>query len=133
TGIQYRASALSQSLQHMPKHAPQAGDRFPWLKLKRQGASGVEDLFRTVDDTRFNLYVFGQRAPAADTLPFGDLTRVHEFPSDAENDAGLRRVSIPTTSFYLVRPDGYIGLCGPRFDLAAVKRYFSDRLLMTRS
>src|SRR5687768_17691066 len=34
TGINYRKSPLSKSLQALPAAAPQAGDRFPWLQLQ---------------------------------------------------------------------------------------------------
>jgi hypothetical protein len=86
-------------------------------------------MFAKVDDTRFNLYVFGQPAPAADSLPLGDLLRVHVIAGDPVNDAELDRAGIPRPSFYLVRPDGYIGLCGT--DLAAddLKRYMTLRLV----
>ena len=32
-GISYPDSALSQALSGLPKGAPEAGDRFPWLRL----------------------------------------------------------------------------------------------------
>ena len=34
TGIHYRQSPLSESAAPQPRHAPQAGDRFPWLQLE---------------------------------------------------------------------------------------------------
>src|SRR5262245_33715956 len=34
TGIRYRASSLSKSLNGLPETAPQQGDRFPWLRVK---------------------------------------------------------------------------------------------------
>src|SRR6059058_5925719 len=34
TGIHYRSGPLSQSLNGLAAEAPQAGDRFPWLKLR---------------------------------------------------------------------------------------------------
>jgi hypothetical protein len=127
TGIHDRKSTLSQSLS-LPDSAPQAGDRFPWLKVARRADGSIEDLFATVDDTRFNLYVFGQLAPTDGSLPFNGLLRLHLIPSNAANDAELSRVGIPTPSFYLVRPDGYIGLCGTRLAADDVKRYLTLRL-----
>ena len=43
TGIGYRKSALSKSLDGLPARAPRAGDRFPWLRLKlgRTGRSRI--------------------------------------------------------------------------------------------
>ncbi len=59
---------LSQTLPGLPKGAPLAGDRFPWLQLKFEPDGPVEDLFQKLDDTRFNLLVIGQPAPAVGTL-----------------------------------------------------------------
>ncbi|MGH8761473.1 MAG: FAD-dependent monooxygenase, partial [Burkholderiales bacterium] len=60
TAIHYRNSSLSKSTEDPPRRAPRAGDRFPWLRLKFWGNCPVEDLFQKLDDTRFNLIVFGQ-------------------------------------------------------------------------
>ncbi len=123
TGIHYRGSGLSQNLAGLPAGAPQAGDRFPWLKLKLRADGPVEDSFHAFQDTHFNLVIFGQ--PAAEDLPQpGDLLRTHVIPHDPHNDAELTRAQIPSPSFYLIRPDGYIGLCGTRLEAAAVTRYF---------
>jgi hypothetical protein len=127
TGIRYRHSALSQSTP-LPNGAPQAGDRFPWLNVRLRPNGPVEDLFATVDDTRFNLYVFGQPAPAADALPLGDLLRVHIIPNDPVNETELSRAGIPQPSFYLVRPDGYVGLCGTDLAEEELSRYMTLRL-----
>ena len=107
-GISYPHSALSQTLPGLPKGAPVAGERFPWLKLGPDN-----DLYRMLDDTRFNLLVFGD-APAED---FGDMVRTHVFADSGES------ASISRPSFYLLRPDGHIGLCGPGFDAAAIRRW----------
>jgi hypothetical protein len=50
------------------------------------------------------------------------------IPGDPANDTELARVRIPRTAFYLLRPDGYVGLAGVRLDAAAVKRYVSEQL-----
>ena len=125
-GIRYRKSSLSQSLEELPESAPRAGDRFPWLRLKFQADGPVEDSFQKLDDTQFNLIVFGQPAEAA--LDLGELLSVHVIPADPMNDAELARAQIPQPSFYLLRPDGHVGLCGTRFDSAAIKQYVSERL-----
>ena len=127
TGIHYRKSRLSESLPGLPDGAPRAGDRFPWLRLKFDADGAPEDLFEKQDDTRFNLIVIGQ-APPEDTLGLGDLLRVHVIRDHPINDAELARAQIPRPSFYLVRPDGYIGLCGARLEAAAATRYVSERL-----
>ena len=128
TGIHYRSSPLSRSLDGFASGAPQAGDRFPWVKLKL-GANGViEDLFETLDDTRFNLIMIGQAAPSEQTLGLGDLLRVYTVADDRVNDAELLRARIPRPSFYLLRPDGHVGLCGTRLPPGALSRYLAERL-----
>jgi 2-polyprenyl-6-methoxyphenol hydroxylase-like FAD-dependent oxidoreductase len=128
TGIRYRDSALSKSLDALSAGGPQAGDRFPWLHLRLRAGGGVEDLFQALDDTRFNLIVVGQPAPAADALKLGDLLRIHAILDDPTNAAELARVQVPRPSFYLLRPDGHVGLCGGNLDVAAVNRYLAECL-----
>jgi hypothetical protein len=128
TGIGYRNSSLSHSLEGLPDGAPRGGDRFPWLRLKFAANGSVEDLFQKLDDTRFNLIVIGQPSPPQETLKLGDLLRIHAIPPDPSNDVELARTQIPKPSFYLVRPDGHVGLCGARWEAAAVERYISERL-----
>ena len=128
TGIQYRAGALSQTLSGLPAEAPQAGDRFPWMRLKLQPDGVSEGLFQHLDDTRFTLLVFGQPSTAFEATHLGDLLQVHGVPDDAANQAEFARLQIPQPSFYLVRPDGHIGLAGTELDAAAVSRYLVERL-----
>jgi 2-polyprenyl-6-methoxyphenol hydroxylase-like FAD-dependent oxidoreductase len=128
TGIRYRNSVLSQELMRLEGEAPRAGDRFPWLKVKLDPAGPVQDLFQRLEDTRFNLLVFGQKFAPESLLRSDDLVRCHVIPSDAANDAALRRARIPLPSFYLLRPDGYVGLCGGRFDPLAIERYLGARI-----
>src|SRR5262249_31652886 len=113
-GIRYRESPLSQTLGGVPESAPHAGDRFPWLRLKFDEQGPREDLFQRLDDTRFNLLVFGHPAPSVAGLPLGDA-QIHVVPSDVENGAVLAAASIPIPSYYLLRPDGHIGLAGTSF------------------
>jgi 2-polyprenyl-6-methoxyphenol hydroxylase-like FAD-dependent oxidoreductase len=128
TGIDYRKSDLSESQPGLPDGAPHAGDRFPWLRLRLQANGPVEDLFEQLDDTKFNLIVFGQPFPLESEPGIGNLLRIHVLPSDPVNDAELARVQIPQPSFYLLRPDGHVGLCGARVEEAAVARYLSERM-----
>jgi 2-polyprenyl-6-methoxyphenol hydroxylase-like FAD-dependent oxidoreductase len=127
-GIKYPNSPLSQSLEGLPESAPRAGDRFPWLRLKLQANGPIEDLFEKLDDTCFNLIVIGEPPPADAASGLGDLMRIHVVPADPGNDTELARAQIPQPSFYLLRPDGHVGLCGTRLDAAAVQRYVSERL-----
>ena len=127
-GIHYRESALSKSLAGLPKHAPLAGDRFPWLHLKFAANGAAEDLYGKLDDTRFNLLVIGQEPPADTSSSFAGLLRVHAIPADPANDAALAKAKIPTTCFYLLRPDGHVGLCGGRLQAGALARYAHAQL-----
>ncbi len=128
TGIQYRSSPLSVLTDALPKEAPQAGDRFPWMKLQLEAGGSVEDLFQALDDTRCNLLVFGQAVPP---LPDMDgLLKVHAIPTTTGNDAEQARAHVPRTAFFLLRPDGHVGLSGRAIDAAAVRRYFAENLAL---
>jgi len=125
TGIDYRKGPLSDG--NLPDDAPQAGDRFPWLKLVMRSGGPVEDLFATLDDTRFHLLAFGQPLPAG-LSDFGELVATHAVPEDAANDAAIACAKILLPSFYLIRPDGYIGLCGSTLDAESIESYFAETL-----
>jgi 2-polyprenyl-6-methoxyphenol hydroxylase-like FAD-dependent oxidoreductase len=128
-GIRYRRSPLSQTLAGLPKGAPVAGDRFPWIQVALQAGAAPEDLYQRLDDTRFNLLVIGQSDPSAEAIGLGDLLRVHAISDDAANKAELTRVGISGPAFYLLRPDGHVGLAGTRIDANAVRRYLEERHL----
>jgi len=127
-GINYRKSSLSKSLEALPDGAPREGDRFPWLRLKFQANGLVEDLFQKIDDTQFNLIVTGQSPPSDGASGFDELLRVHVIPSDPTNDAELARARIPKPSFYVLRPDGHVGLCGIRLEAPAMKNYLAGQV-----
>jgi hypothetical protein len=127
TGIHYGWSTLSQSSDKVPEGAPRPGDRFPWLHLRFSVAGPVEDSFQKLDDTKFNLLVFGQPVPPGALGP-GDLLAVHAIASDPMNDKELARAGIPSTSYYLLRPDGHVGLCGSVLAGEMVRDYFDRRL-----
>ncbi len=122
-GIRYRTSPLSKTLPDVPEDAPRAGDRFPWLQVRLAAHGPIEDLYARLDDTRFNLVVIGQDAPAdADARVL-----VHRIPvGDADNAAALQRAGIAAPAFYLLRPDGHVGLAGARLDVAAVADYLAS-------
>jgi 2-polyprenyl-6-methoxyphenol hydroxylase-like FAD-dependent oxidoreductase len=130
TGIHYRDSALSEARDALPGTAPRAGDRFPWLKLRLVKDGPVEDLFQKLDDLHFHLIAFGQPAPAIEA---GELLRFHAIPDDRANARELARAGIPSRSFYLVRPDGYIAISGADLSADRVASYLSARIgLATR-
>jgi 2-polyprenyl-6-methoxyphenol hydroxylase-like FAD-dependent oxidoreductase len=128
TGIRYPKSSLSKTLRGLPDSAPQAGDRFPWLRLKLAANSPVEDLFQKSDDTKFNLILIGQLSPSKEGLNFGDLLQVYAIPPDPANNQELTRAQIPQPSFYLVRPDGYVGLCGTQFEASGLRAYLAGNI-----
>src|SRR3989441_918342 len=132
-GIRYRASHLSETSPRLPEAAPQAGDRFPWLRLKVLPNGHTDDLCGKLDDTRFSLIVIGQASPPGGVPQFGDLLSIHEVPSDPANDRELARAHIPRPSFYLLRPDGHVGLAGTHLDASAATRYVSERLHLGRN
>jgi 2-polyprenyl-6-methoxyphenol hydroxylase-like FAD-dependent oxidoreductase len=122
-GISYPQSPLSRNLAAAKKGAPRAGDRFPWLQLRFAADEPTEDLFQRLDDTRFALIAIGQPAPAAEALGLGDLLDVHVIPHTHDNARALAAASIAAPSFYLLRPDGHIGLAGANIDEAAIKSW----------
>ena len=132
TGISYRASPLSQTLAGVPDAAPRAGDRFPWLKLKLQANGPVEDLFQQLDDMRYNLIVFGQPAPVAAALDHGDLLRIITVPDDAHNARELANARIAGPAYYLLRPDGHVGLAGTHLEPSVLNRYLSSTGIVSR-
>jgi hypothetical protein len=127
-GIHYRTSSLSETSADWPDQAPRAGDRFPWLQLKFSLDRPADDLYAKLDDTRFNLIKVGQPSLAIPAPELDRLLRTHEIPTDQSNDRELARAGIPTPSFYLLRPDGYIGLAGRSLETALLSRYLSERL-----
>ncbi len=128
TGINYRRSSLSKALDALPFEGPHCGDRFPWLHLRLQTHGTVEDTFRAFDDLHFHLVALGQPAPNSTDLGYGDIVRTWTIPSDPDNDAELARVGIPQPSFYLIRPDGHVGLCGKVVDLPAIRQYLAGSI-----
>jgi hypothetical protein len=127
-GIHYRSSPLSESPPGFPRGAPQAGDRFPWLRLKFISNAPTEDLFKRLDDTRFNLIVIGQPVLSAELPKLDGLIHIIQIPEDLSNDQEFVRAGIPKPSFYLLRPDGHIGLAGIHPQAPALTRYLGERL-----
>ena len=129
TGIRYSASRLSRTQSDLPAAAPRAGERFPWLRLSLRKDGPVEDLFQRLDDTRFNLLVIGQPAPA-ESSRLDDAMVVHGIASGDANTQELARAGITVPAFYLLRPDGHIGLAGARVEMRDVMRYLADSVAL---
>lgn len=125
-GIRYPRSALSETLGKPASDSPKAGDRFPWLHLRMQANGPVVDLFQALDDTCFNLLLFGDSTPNTATLAeLTDLVRIHSVPAEPANVAELAKAGIVSPAFHLLRPDGHIGLCGPMPEIGAVRQYLA--------
>jgi 2-polyprenyl-6-methoxyphenol hydroxylase-like FAD-dependent oxidoreductase len=124
-GIRYRESPLSRTLEGVPENAPRAGDRFPWLRLRFLVNGPRADLFERLDDTRFNLLLIGQPTPLPETRGLGDLLQVHVIPSDPDNTRELAGASIAGPAYYLLRPDGHVGLAGTIVQEAVIKGWLA--------
>ena len=70
--------------------------------------------------------MIGQPAPSTESLGLGDLLRVHVVPFEEENIRALAAVSVAGPSYYLLRPDGHVGLAGTHGDEAALRRWFAQ-------
>ena len=75
--------------------------------------------------------VVGQ-APFPSALRKLELLQVHEIPIAYGNDQELARMHIPIPSFYLLRPDCYIGLAGRHLSAEVLSQYFSEHLKLQR-
>ncbi|MEZ5987794.1 MAG: FAD-dependent monooxygenase [Planctomycetota bacterium] len=126
TGIHYRGTSLARGSAGMPRGAPRAGERFPWARLVLRPGAPASDLYEVLDDRRFHLLLFGQGAEGAPDL--GDLLQVHEVPDDPANTAERARLRIPSPAFYLLRPDGHVGLCGRHLQAADLEAWLGQRL-----
>ena len=94
------------------------------MKIVFTSGAPAVDLFEKLDDTKFNLIVIGQAAP---NLRNDWPIVVHEIPDLATNIAVLAKCGIRPPSYYLLRPDGYIGLAGVRLQRDDVRRYYAER------
>ena len=83
-------------------------------------------MFKELDDTRFNLIVIGQPAPAELSTGLASCCSSTQFrPSCIERE--LARVQIPQPHFFCCVQTA-IGLAGTRLEVAAVNRYVAERL-----
>jgi hypothetical protein len=95
------------------------------MKLVIASGAAAEDIFERLDDTKFNLVIIGQQVPE---LPAAWPIAVHEILDVATNIAALARAGICVPSYFLLRPDGYVGLTGRRLQTAELQQYIVERL-----
>ena len=69
------------------------------------------------------MILIGLPAPEHGAQGRGDLMRVQAIPNDARNARELAKAQLRGPAFYLLRPDGHIGLAGRRFDAVALYDY----------
>jgi 2-polyprenyl-6-methoxyphenol hydroxylase-like FAD-dependent oxidoreductase len=116
-GIRYRRSSLSWTLPEYRSPILAAGDRFPWPF--DPAAPGT---IARRDGRRFALVAVGQTS-------HGELPACLAARCDrVELAAADLPPGAPARAFYLVRPDGHIGLCGATLDVDAIAAYTSTRL-----
>jgi hypothetical protein len=111
--IRYPRSALSEGRAGLVN----GGDRLPWT-----GETGADN-FAPLQSFDWQLHVYGEPDPGLDGA-CGDLDLpLHVFAWDeAAARAGLEK-----DAYYLVRPDGYVGLASAAQDVAALQRYLRSR------
>jgi hypothetical protein len=74
--------------------------------------------------------VFGQPSASFRLTEFDGLVVTHMIPDDPANDRQLVLTRVPKPSFYLLRPDGHVGLAGLCPDNDALTRYMEERLTL---
>ena len=127
--VSYPHSELSKNVEGDADRGPIAGDRFPWLHIALAEHGQATDLFKLLDDTRFNVLVFGNHAASGQVAPaIADLVCVHAIPDTTENRRATSAANITWPTFYLLRPDGHVGLKGGQLQWADLQDYFSARV-----
>jgi 2-polyprenyl-6-methoxyphenol hydroxylase-like FAD-dependent oxidoreductase len=102
-GIRYRESALSEGR----AGRVHGGDRLPWVPNGASGGS-AEDNFSPLTSLAWQVHVYGDPKPALRDICARLRVPLHAFTwTPSAKRAGLAR-----DAFYLVRPDGYVGVAG---------------------
>lgn len=114
-GIRYRTSSLSRdaSLGTFPRHAPQPGDRLPYVVFHEQGKQvNIQDKLKA---PAFHLFVFPgtQTETKAQALQyaadrFDGAIVVETIPLTAASKPLYEKLGVQHGGCYLVRPDMYI-------------------------
>jgi 2-polyprenyl-6-methoxyphenol hydroxylase-like FAD-dependent oxidoreductase len=92
------------------------GDRLPWV-----ACHGVDN-FKPLARIEWQVHVYGAADDELVSCCQSHNVPLHVFPCHEEHHAaGLARDAL-----YLIRPDSYVALAGPRGAAAALDRYFAD-------
>jgi 2-polyprenyl-6-methoxyphenol hydroxylase-like FAD-dependent oxidoreductase len=115
--VNYRASSLSVGA----AGTVHGGDRLPWVRVGKPGAD--EFNFAALASLNWQIHIYGDAA--GDIQALSDRRRIplHVFAwHPAMKGCGLQRDAV-----YLVRPDGYVALAGPKSCAAAIAGYLEQR------
>ena len=108
-----------EALPDVPEDAPRAGDRFRGCRC----ASRRTAQSRTYRAIRRHALQPRDHGPGRAGRR-GRRVLVHRVPiGDADNAEALQLAGIAAPAFYLLRPDGHVGLAGARLDVAAMADY----------
>ncbi len=133
TGIAYAQDVDPPAAFSRPG-CPRVGDRFPWAHFQfgaPTASTAPEDLYRRLDDLRFNLLVFLEsKAPGSGTALPDDLAamdtsrvKIHSIVLETANAAELARLKLPGPCMALLRPDGHVALLQLTLSAAQIQRY----------
>jgi 2-polyprenyl-6-methoxyphenol hydroxylase-like FAD-dependent oxidoreductase len=100
TSVNYRGSALSVGSAGRVK----AGERLPWV------CQGNEpDNFYGLRSLDWQAHVYGEASADIEKVCEQACLSLRRFPWNV----AARKAGIARSAFYLIRPDGYVGLAGP--------------------
>ena len=137
-GIRYRTSSVSRdaSLSAFPRHAPQPGDRLPYVIFHEQGKTvNIQDKVKT---PAFHLFLFpGTQTDAkayalqtaADT--FDGAIEVETIRLTAETKPLYEAFGVQQGGCYLVRPDMYIAYRSAALNAEHLEHYLERFLIKT--
>jgi 2-polyprenyl-6-methoxyphenol hydroxylase-like FAD-dependent oxidoreductase len=113
-GVHYRHSPLSEGSAGKLR----GGDRLPWVRTGAD-SQGAEDNFASLTAVTWQVHIYGDPRPdlleACGRLGL-PLTVFGWLPE-------MKRAGLTRNALYLIRPDGYLGLCHEKGDTARLRGY----------
>jgi 2-polyprenyl-6-methoxyphenol hydroxylase-like FAD-dependent oxidoreductase len=109
--VEYRDSRISEGR----AGRVHGGDRLPWVPPLAHGS----DNFASLTSLEWQVHVYGEATRELKDLCRARALTLHVFPwrQDCHQAGFLRK------AFYLVRPDGYVGLAGAHARISALTAY----------